>query len=265
MRVDLKTIRLLIGLCLVATPVRALAGAWTLRDGDGVLILAVTPSTAPEAFIGSKSLSPTYDKIEGEALLEYGLTDKLTLILSPTVDDVHIGAPTDASRLGLGYTDIGGRYNFINVNNWVFSAQATVRVPGTSDYLNPAAVGYTSVEADLRGLVGYSFNIGPMPAFVDGQLAERYSDTGPPSEVHGDFTLGVRVLPRWLVLAQSFSVISEGNHLPVFTSYNYSKAQLSLVYDLSKQWSIQAGAFTTYEERNALEERGFVTALWFRF
>ncbi len=102
----LKTIRLLIGLCLVASPTGALAGAWTLRAGDGILIGAVTPSTAPEAFIGSKSLSPTYDKIEGEALVEYGLTDKLTLIFSPTLDDIHIGAPTNAGRFGLGYTDI---------------------------------------------------------------------------------------------------------------------------------------------------------------
>ncbi len=265
MRVTLRTIRLLISLGLVATPARALAGAWTLRDGDGILIVSVTPSTAPEAFIGSKSLSPTYGKIEAEALVEYGLTDKLTLIFSPTLDDIHIGAPTNASRTGLGYTEFGGRYNFLAIDNWVVSAQATLRAPGTSDYLNPAAIGYTSVQVDMRGLVGYSFNIGAMPAFVDGQLAERYSDSGPPSEVHGDLTLGVRVLPRLLVLGQSFSVISEGNHLPVFSSYNYSKAELNLVYDLSKQWSVQAGAFTTYEEHNALEEKGLVAALWFRF
>lgn len=260
-----RQIRLPISLALMFSSTGAFAGAWTLKAGDGDVIATVTPSTAPEAFIGSKSLSPNYDKIEGAVLLEYGITDQLTAIISPTVDDVKIGAPTNAQRLGPGYTDLGGRYNFLQIDKWVFSAQTTLRVPGTFDNSNPAAIGYTGFQSDVRGLVGNSFAIGPMPAFIDAQAAERISFSGPPSEVHGDFTLGIRPLPRWLLLAQSFTVISEGNHLPVFSSYNYSKAQLSVVYDLTKQVSLQAGGFTTYTEHNALEEKGFVAGLWYRF
>lgn len=259
------TVGSLLGLGLVTMPNFACAGAWTLAAGHGDVITTVTPSTAPEAFIGTKSLSPQYDKIEAQGLFEYGLTDRLTLIFSPSFDDITIGAPTDAKRIGLGYTEIGGRFNMLKAGNFVFSMQTTLRVPGTFDNTNPAAIGYTNFEADVRGLVGYAFSIGPVPAFLDVQLAQRFSAAGPPSEFHGDVTLGLRPFPRWMVLAQSFSVVSEGNHLPEFSSYNYSKVQVSLVHDLTKQWALQAGAFTTYTEHNALEEKGLVAGVWYRF
>lgn len=246
-------------------PHLALAGAWTLRAGEGDAILTVTPSTAPQAFIGTKSLSPSYNKIETGGLVEYGVTDDLTAILAPTFDDIQIGAPTNATRNSPGYTDIGARYNIAHVDDWAFSAQTTLRVPGTYSNSNPASIGYTSFEADVRGLVGYSFALAGMPAFLDFQVAQRFSAAGPPDEFHADGTLGVRFQPQFLLLAQSFSVFSEGNHLPVFSSYNYSKAGLSLVYDLSKQWSVEAGGFITYTEHNALEERGLVAGLWYRF
>ncbi len=61
-----------------------------------------SPSTAPEAFIGSRSLSPTYNKVEVQALVEYGITNDLTAIFAPTFDHIQIGAPTNAERNWLG-------------------------------------------------------------------------------------------------------------------------------------------------------------------
>jgi hypothetical protein len=252
-------------LSLTAVPTNAFAGAWTLEAGQGDAIVNVTPSTAPEAFIGSKSLSPTYDKIEVEGFVEYGITNSLTAIFAPNFDDIQIGAPTNAGRIGLGYTEFGGRYALLQGSDWIVSAQTTLRVPGTFDNSNPAAIGYTSFENDVRGLFGKSFSIGSMAAFVDVQTAQRFIFTGPPNEFHEDATLGVRFLPRWLVLLQSFTVISEGDRLPVFPSYNYSKVEVSLVYDLTKQWSLQGGGFTTYEEHNALQEHGLIFGAWYRF
>jgi protein XagA len=254
-----------LGLGVAAVPTAASAGAWTLDAGQGDAIFTVTPSTAPEAFIGSKSLSPTYNKIEAEGFVEYGVTDRLTAIFAPNLDDIQIGAPTNAGRIGLGYTEFGGRYALLQGSDWIFSGQATLRVPGTFDNSNPAAIGYTSFESDVRGLFGKSFSIGPMPAFIDVQAAQRFSFSGPPNEFHADATFGVRFIPRWLLMVQSFSVVSEGDRLPVFPSYNYSKVQASLVYDLTKQWSLQGGAFTTYEEHNALQEKGLIFGAWYRF
>ena len=49
------------------------------------------------------------------------------------------------------------------------------------------------------------------------------------------------------------------------TSYNYHKLQLSVVYDLTPQWAIQAGAFTTFAGRNALQENGILLGTWYKF
>src|SRR5882724_6675722 len=197
---------------LIASPTAASAGAWLQETGQGQVIVTGTPSQADKAFDGSGNLqsTPRYSKSELQALLEYGATNWLTVMLSPSLQHVDIAAPLDAKRTGLGYTDIGGRMLLLQGSSWVLSAQTTLRVPGTFDKSNPAAIGYTDPEIDIRGLFGYSFAAGAWPAFVDVQVGQRFRFDGPPDEFRADFTLGFQVAPRWLVLLQSFNVISEG-------------------------------------------------------
>ena len=166
---------------------------------------------------GSAS-TPRYDKDEAQLLVEYGLTDRLTAIVNPGLQHIDIAAPTDAQRTGLGYTEFGARYGFYEDQNWVLSGQATLRLPGTTDTSNPAAIGYTDVEADFRALLGHNFMLGDMPAFFDLEAAQRERSGGLPSEFRADATFGVKVLPQWLLLAQSFNVISEGAGNPLYTA-----------------------------------------------
>ena len=67
-----------------------------------------------------------------------------------------------------------------------------MRVPGTNDTSNPAAIGYTGDETDVRALSATSFSFGGMPAFVDLQLAQRFRADAPPNEFRADVTFGVR-------------------------------------------------------------------------
>ncbi len=146
-------------LFVLAAPSSALAGAWTLPQGAGEVIATFTTSTGTEQFDGSGGLiaTPRYDKDELQTLFEYGVTDNLTAILDPGLQHVDIGAPTDAERTGLGYTEFGARYRLFQGDDWVFSGQATGRIPGTFDMSNPAAIGYNDVEADFRALFGHTF------------------------------------------------------------------------------------------------------------
>jgi hypothetical protein len=97
-------------------------------------------------------------------------------------------------------------------------------------------------------------------------VAERARTAGYPSEFHADATLGVKVLPQWLLLAQSFNVISEGSGISIFGgSYEYYKLQLSAVYEVTPTWSLQGGGFTTYAGRNALQENGLIFGVWHQF
>ncbi len=260
---------LLAGLLATALAPNAVrAGAWTLPQGSGQIITTLTPSTADEAFNDSGRLqsTPRYNKTELQVLMEYGITDWLTAIVWPGLQQIDIAAPTKAQRSGLGYTEVGGRARIWQNQDWVLSGQATLRIPGTIDSSNPAAAGYTGVEADIRLLLGHGFKLGGLPSFLDVQLAQRVRTDGPPDETRIDVTLGVRTAPKWLLLAQSLNVISQGaGSGPLFPATNYHKLQMSAVYQLTPQWALQAGGFVTYAGRNALQENGLLLGTWYRF
>jgi protein XagA len=226
-----------------------------------------TASSASKAFDagGSTQSTPRYGKTELQALMEYGVTDWLTAIAVPSLQRVSIAPPVDAQRTGFGNSEFGARARVMQESNWVLSAQGTIRVPGTFDTNNPAAIGNTGVDFDLRALYGASFAVGGLPTFVDVQVGERFRTGGPPSEARIDLTLGVRAAEQWLVLMQQFNVISEGSGAAPFTSNNYHKLQMSVVYDFTPHWSVQGGAFTTFAGRNALQENGLLGSVWYRF
>jgi protein XagA len=252
---------------LLSAPSFAWAGAWTLPQGTGQWLAMLTAATSTSYFSGGLASTPRYNKFEAEALIEYGITDRLTAIFNPGLQSINIAAPTNAERAGLGYIEFGARYGFLEFQDWVVSGQATLRLPGTTDTSNPAAIGYTDVETDLRALVGHNFTFGDMPAFFDLEVAQRERTAGNPSEFRADATLGVNVLPQWLLLAQSFNVISEGAENTTYDggSYEYYKLQLSAVYSLTPTWELQGGGYTTYAGRNALQENGMIFGVWHQF
>jgi hypothetical protein len=254
-----------VGLFMV--PNAAVAGAWTLNEGTGELIVTNTAVQASTYFTTGSVLQsiPHYNKEEAQALIEYGVTNWFTAMFQPSLQHVDIAPPFSGERSGFGYTDIGGRARIWSDDSWVVSAQATFRIPGTFDKTNPAAIGYTDPELDLRGLVGYSFKAGTMPAFFDVELAQRFRFDGPPDEFRTDVTFGIRPIDRWMFLAQSFNVISEGAGTWGFGSFAYHKFQLSAVYSLTTTLSLQLGGYSTYWGRNALQENGLVVGAWYKF
>jgi len=253
----------------MSVPSAVWASAWTLPEGTGQWLATLDASTATQYWTNNGGLAstPRYNKVDADVLVEYGITDRLTFIFNPGLQHIDIAPPVGADRTGLDYTELGARYGFYQDPTWVFSGQATVRFPGTVETSNPAAIGYTDIESDLRLLVGHSYNIGGMASFFDLEAAERLRTAGYPSEFRFDATFGTYVDPQWLLLLESFNVVSEGAGNVDYTggSYDYEKVQLSAVYALTKTWSLQGGGYVTYAGRNALEENGLILAVWHRF
>jgi hypothetical protein len=257
----------IMGLAAIAASCPALAGAWTMPEGHGQAAVIGTWTNATTAFgaSGQTTSTPTTNKYELQGLLEYGATDRFTVMLMPGLQHVDIADPVGASRTGLGYFEFGGRYRLWQNSSWVVSAQTTLRAPGVFEPINPAAIGYSDPEIDARALIGYATSIGTLPAFVDLQFAQRFRTRQPPDEFRVDATVGFTVVPRWLVMAQSFNVFAEGDNPPIFPRYNYHKLQLSVVHDLNSAWSVQIGGFLTAAGTNALQERGVLLGTWYRF
>jgi hypothetical protein len=252
---------------LLCVPSAAWAGAWTLPEGTGQWLTTLTGTTSTSYFTDSGLAStPRYSKQELQVLIEYGLTDRLTAIFDPGLQNIDIAPPTNAARFGLNYTEFGARYGFFESQDWVVSGQTTLRIPGTTNTSNLAAIGYTDVEADFRALLGHNFKAGDMPSFFDFEVAERWRTDGYPSEFRFEGTLGMKVYPRWMLLLQSFNVISEGSGISIFGgSYEYYKVELSALYTLTDTWWLQFGGVSTYAGRNALQENGVILGIWHQF
>jgi protein XagA len=253
-------------LATLALPVPALASGWTQQKGHGQVIVTGVYSNSTRGYDGDGNVVDIddYEKTEAYLLVEYGLTDDLTVIANPSFRHVGIDGASD-NTTGLGYTEVGARYRLFEGDGWVLSLQGTARIPGARRRDSLAQVGSTDAEYDLRALVGKGFRLGGMDAFVDVQGSYRLRDGDPPNEVHADATFGVRTSERMQILVQSFNTLSDGAGEGVFRSYRYHNAQVSAVYDVSDRVSIQLGGLATLGGQNALRERGIVTGLWFSF
>jgi protein XagA len=251
--------------CLVAGAVgEALAGAWTLPVGEGQAIAVATFERGNRLFDAGGRVVPIrgYRKFELPLFLEYGATERLTLVASPSL--LAVAAGSEPTYRGPGYADLGARVRLWSEGAHVVSLQAIARLPGARDAADPAQWGWTDPETDIRALWGHGFEIFSRPAFVNAEAAYRIRAGAPADEIRIDLTFGLRPAPRWLVLVQSFSTISVGEAGRPFEPTRSHKMSLALAYSIGA-WTFQVGAIATIAGQNALQERGFITGVWYRF
>jgi len=242
------------------------AAAFLEPAGQGQIIVTTSFSDSADAFDASGKLVPiaSYRKFELTAWTDYGVTDWLTLIVAPSADDiVNADHPTSTYR-GLGTTEVGARVALMQGQSSILSAQATGLAPGSFDKTNPALAGYDSFESDARLLYGASFELAGLPSFIDFEAGYRWYQIGP-GQVRTDLTFGIRPRPDLLLLAQSFNIVSVGPGVPYAPNFRSEKLEASAVFDFTKDWSAQLGAFATIAAVGTRREEGLVTALWHRF
>lgn len=258
---------LIILLAAMCVPGRADAGAWTQPQGSTLFIGTAAYTAADQGLRDGFSTRrvPDFRKLETSLLIEHGVTDWLTAIATPSLRWTRVGSPASDDFFGLGYTDLGARARVWRDEASVLSVQVLGRIPGATDDKAPAQIGNTDPELDLRVLFGHGFTAGGRPAFVNLEGAYRLRAADPPNEFRADLTFGIRPAERWLLLAQSFTVASDGAGRSPFDDYWYTKAQLSAVYELSPGLSLQLGVVTTYAGHNALRETGGLVGIWRQF
>ncbi|MGD9656234.1 MAG: hypothetical protein AB7U61_01115 [Methylocystis sp.] len=263
----------------------ACAGAWLMPPGGGQAILTTTFADARKAYDASGRLiqTPAYGKFETRLYVEHGVLDWLTIVaeggymnfhgaaepfdhLNLLVDEAKAGlplslqAPPGARYDGLGLGAIGARTRLFTWNDYIVSLQAGVRAasPAARRFLDMR----DAVQGDLRLLVGRPFELFGLPGFIDAQLGYRSRGQNG-DEIRADFTLGLRPLPRILLLGQSFSGLApKGGPAGVVAA---QKFQLSAVYDVTASVSLQLGAIAAIGGVNSPAERGLISALWWRY
>lgn len=253
-------------LLLFALPGLAHANAFPLAAGTGRIITTVVVSNSDKGFDdrGGVIDIPDYDQLNIYVQGEYGATDDLTLIVSPSYRDIDVEGPgRDTS--GINFVELGGRYAFARSGAAVFSVQATARIAGQTFRDPLAQVSQLGTEYDLRGTVGAGFGPDGGAGFISAEAGYRFRGHDQPDEFHADLTLGYHAAPRLLLLASSYNTISNGAGRNGFSDYRYHSLYLGGVYDVSDRVAVQLGVQGTVAGENALRERGFFAGLWFKF
>ena len=172
-----------VALSPASTP--AHAGAFNQAEGAGQIIVATTFADAGQTYDvnGRVASAARFTKLETTALIEYGLTDWLTLLAKPALLSTNKSGPGGSNYHGLGSTELGAQVRLFKYESSVVAVQATVRIPGAPDSANIAVPrDNTRVEQDLRLMLGQSFQSGSWSSFADAQIGYRWRHGGPPGE-----------------------------------------------------------------------------------
>ena len=243
----------------------AFAGAWTLPAGDTQIISGVILSNATESFNDSGGTIPVYyRKILLQSYAEHGLTDDLTLVLSPEFAIASEQGPDQPLIHANDFAIQGGlRYRLLD-RFGIFSVQGTYKSAGAFD-MSVSANQDSGSEIELRLLYGLNFRLFGRDAYFDAELAQRWITGARPDETPIDLTVGLHWSDKLTVMAQSFNFIAAWNGDPPYRYYRSHKLELAMVQRLWKGVYLESGAYFSPTGENALVERGTDASIWVYF
>lgn len=259
-------------LVLMLLPPAAHAAAWTQAKGTWQVISGVVASNAQRSFDGSaNSVTPTlFDRVLLQNDFEYGLFSRVTLFARTETAYVRTRTGTGAVVSAQNNAIEGGfRYRLARglglVSDYdVLSLEASGRTAGAFNFAYSANANAAGRDSGVRLLYGSGFKWGRRDGFVNVEVGERWLSRPRPDQTAIDLTTGLWLTPRWLVMLQSFNLVS-GPATPPYVTFRSHKLEASAAVKLNRHLTLQAGAFFSPAGRNALDERGLCLSLWTDF
>lgn len=239
-------------------PAVAAAGAWPTPPGETQAILKYERQDADEGLDEGGSRLPIGDRYDESVSLfvEHGLTERFTLQGKAAYTR---GADDFVDYSGRGPIELGLRTRLWQGKRSVVSVYTGVVFAGEGRNAGYAAPGAGDIDYELRLLAGRSFTWRKRPGFGEIQLA-RLQRQGLPNEDHLDLTIGLEPAPKWLILLQSYSGVTDGREI----ESQWSKGEASLVRSFG-DWRLQAGWRTLLSGREIPVDSGPVLGVWRRF
>jgi hypothetical protein len=270
-------IRLTAAVSVLSVP--ALGGAWNDAPAHGELIMTASMLKSWDEYGANGARSPfgyggRFQQVQFGNYLELGLPKKLTLVLNLPISSLEYSDQYNRQQCGtLGDLEIGLRRRLNRIASpWAISGQLTVSAPAYSANEHPAPGNH---QEDLEGrlLVGRGSELGERHWFWDAEAAYRYRTGAPADQLRGDFTAGVDVFRRLMVMGQFFSIKGLRNGQPVAdiqnpnaqSDFDLYKAQGSLVIGITHKTRLQTGWGKTLAGRNVGRGETYVLGFWQSF
>lgn len=256
--------RCLAGLALATAATSATAGAWTQPKGKGQIIVKAETMRATQGYDSAGEVQSLTAERRDRAVgffAEYGVTERVTVQLK---GEWQSGEDAFVNYEGRGPVEVGLTWQAYRDDRTAVSVYGGYSRSGSGRNAGYAAPGVGEQDWEVRVSAGRSLNGGgttrrwrPERSFVEVQAARRMRD-GLPHETRVDVTVGGHFGRRWLVLAQAFGGLTDGD------GARWLSVETSLVRNLGP-WSVQAGWRQTVAGRETPVAQGAVVALWRRF
>ena len=257
---------------LLLLPSLAQAAAWTQPKGTWQIISGVVASDARRSFDGrGNAVTPAlFDRVLLQNDVEYGLFSRVTLFARTETAYVHVRNGTGPAVSAQNNAIEGGvRYRLARglglVSDYdVLSLETSWRTAGAFNFAYSANADVGGEDYGVRLLYGSGFKVGRRDGFLNMEVGQRWLSRPRPDQTAMDLTAGLWLTPRWLVMLQSFNLVS-GPAMPPYVEFRTHKLEVSAAYRLTRHLTLQAGAILSPAGRNALDERGLCLSLWTDF
>lgn len=248
-----KTIGAAVLCILICTISQAFAGAWTQTEGDSYNRMALNYYYAERNFTdnGDRMAFANHGEFYDFNLsyyLEYGLTDKATLLTSIYYKQIeHEDDTIEMRSYGIGDLDLGLKYQVIVVPGGVVSVQGLVKVPELYDEDDSLPLGNGQYDYELKVLYGQSL-ARLFPGYCNFEVGYRWRTEAPSdefrylAEIGMDFTekiYGRAKLDGILSINNGDELLDDSGNPTITTEFDLLKLDLTLGYKLNKAWGLE--------------------------
>lgn len=259
-------------ICALAglAPPRADA-AWPQPRGEALIITTLSDYRADARFdaAGLRAPAAAYRKQELSIYGVYGVTQSLSLGAQPTFTRLYarpIPGATRQTTNALSHIELFARQRVWAGDDWVLSVQGLIKLPAAKAVEREPLIEASNRDTEARLLFGQSGRLFGREHFSVAEAGWRARSNGASDQLRTGLTYGIRPWPRWQLIAQNFSTLStrrNGNPDPF--NFDLHKAQLSILRDLPRGFSVQLGGYSEYAGRNIGAGDALFVALWSRF
>lgn len=253
------------------------AGAWTQQKGKLYDRLSLNYYFADDQFDdhGNRTDFPSKGKFTDMNIgnyLEYGVTDKLTVINSlyykriEKEDDLQ-----ETKTYGVGDIDLGLKYKLAEGPWGVLSTQALVKIPEAYDRNDKLPLGNGQYDAEVRLLYGRS--LWPhIPGYCSFEVGYRWRLDDPSDELRYLIEFGMdfsKDLYGRIKLDGIYSM-DNGGHFdvsgnPTITNnFDLAKLDITVGYKISKAWSFEAEYMPEIYGKNTAAGATYTIALTYQ-
>lgn len=249
------------------------AGAWTQEKGHGQVILTGSYYQTDSLWnnAGTETAQPEYRNYVLNPYLEYGLTDRFTVGANLLLVQAEQDTNPNVDNWGLADTELFLRGKLYEHAGFVVSAEPMVKIPSNESSRDLPVIGSRHPDAGLGLSAGYGFTAFGQNHFANVDAGYRYRFSDPKDQMKFAATVGVGVTAQWMIMPQAFATYRmDSPTVAAFTQssgddYNLVKLQLSAVYKMRDDLSLQAGAFSHVDGKNTGGGEGLLLAVWKSF